>query len=320
MGQRANFVIRQGGKDHVYYDHRCANRIENDLFWGPEDAIPFASQCDRAEDLLDDIWREGAAVIDLDKRHLLFFGGESYLYEVDYRRVHLNLMARHWHGWTIATAFEGIADIADFVGRPRSDYLVRKFHGHFSINTAFPQDNTVVLSERKSSGQLEIRRVEGEADSLSSGKKGLFFAQCADPFEELDWSGYPPTGGVHVNHLTKHLYFWWACDTPDIVRRTKDAWPGWKMTWLQDRYEDHIALCDGAWRISGRDEQDLMYDVLGALRRYLEKDREYPLTEVAGNRVYVKPNQEPEFGYGFDPTSLETKRAQLERLVADADL
>ena len=54
---------------------------------------------------------------------LLFYGGADVLHDVPLRRVYLQMLGRVWHGWQIAWAFEGIADVADYVGYPRDRVL-----------------------------------------------------------------------------------------------------------------------------------------------------------------------------------------------------
>src|SRR5690349_12238599 len=65
-----------------------------------------------------------AAVVDLDRRALVLFGGEGILCDVPLRRAYLDLLRHPWRGWRIQWAHEGLAEIADYVGRPRSGVLV----------------------------------------------------------------------------------------------------------------------------------------------------------------------------------------------------
>ncbi|HJW92891.1 MAG TPA: hypothetical protein VJ901_04675 [Thermoanaerobaculia bacterium] len=113
MGQRANLIVIEHGQRTVYYDHWCANRLDDELFWGPEEALHFIRQREPAGDggWLDEVWCEGAALLDLDRRDLLFFGGEDVLYDVRLRRVHLDLLRRQWDGWTVRWAPEGLMTV-----------------------------------------------------------------------------------------------------------------------------------------------------------------------------------------------------------------
>ncbi len=98
MGQRANLLIVTGGAYELCYTHHRANTLDHDLFWGPDYALGFIRAQRRVTDAdwLNDVWAEGGAVMDLDRRVLLWFGGEGVLYEVPLRRAHTRLMAASW--------------------------------------------------------------------------------------------------------------------------------------------------------------------------------------------------------------------------------
>ncbi len=317
MGQRANFVIRQNGADHLYFHNRCANYIEWELFWGPEDAIPVVSQCDRDEYLMDELWCEGGAIIDLDEKRVAIFGMEDFGCEVDYRRAVLDAMRHQWPGWSIRVAHEGVVELADFLGLPRSTCLRDQKISGFYYNSSFPMDNYLVLSEITTRRQLEIRRVSGEYLSLGKGPRGLKSARLADSHEELTWTGWGPLGGVHVNHPTMQVHHWWAQDTPDIVRRSTAAWQGWELTWLQDRYEEHISLCEGRWQVVGRDKEFIKRDLIERIRSDVDRVREYGMSFIDGQWIEVRTQQEPHFGYGYEPLTSDEKRAIFERLIQD---
>jgi hypothetical protein len=88
VGQRANLVSRNHGGWTLHYSHWAANRLDVELFWGPEHAREFIesqTQVNR-DDWLDTNWCEGAALLDTDERTLLWWGGEDILYDVPLRR------------------------------------------------------------------------------------------------------------------------------------------------------------------------------------------------------------------------------------------
>lgn len=79
MGQRANLILVEGREYQLFYSHWCANTLPRDLFWGPEHAVAFI-RIQRAVDdsgWLDEVWAEGGAVVDLDRKHFLLYGGWS---------------------------------------------------------------------------------------------------------------------------------------------------------------------------------------------------------------------------------------------------
>src|SRR5437016_476407 len=103
MGQRANLITIENGEYVLRYDHWCANRLDDILFWGPSFALEYFVEQDEVEEegWLDELWAEGGAILDLDKKYLIFWGGEEILHDVALRRTYLNLQKRIWNGWTI---------------------------------------------------------------------------------------------------------------------------------------------------------------------------------------------------------------------------
>ena len=94
MGQRAVLIIAENEKYEIYYDHWCANTLDSYLFWGPEEAVSFIRKHDPEKGYwLNDVWCEGAVLVDLDKKKLLFFGGEDIIYEIPLGRGYLELLA-----------------------------------------------------------------------------------------------------------------------------------------------------------------------------------------------------------------------------------
>src|SRR5262249_14127948 len=98
VGQRANPVLVEGGEDQLFYSHWCANTLPRDLFRGPGHAVAFIRMQRAVDDSgwLDEVWAEGGAVIDLDRRYFLLYGGEDVLYDVPLRRIYLRLLAQVW--------------------------------------------------------------------------------------------------------------------------------------------------------------------------------------------------------------------------------
>ncbi|MCY7556816.1 MULTISPECIES: hypothetical protein [Paenibacillus] len=105
--------------------HWCANTLPKDLFLGEQHAVKFIEMQKRVDESgwLDDVWAEGGAIVDLDKKKLVFYGGEDILYNVPLRNFYLKLMRTIWSGWEIAWAYEGILDLANYVGYPQEKIL-----------------------------------------------------------------------------------------------------------------------------------------------------------------------------------------------------
>ena len=76
MGNRANFVIVKDQDWQLYYSHWGGCRMLDALIGGPELALRYAASLRRCQkdEWCAPTWADGGAVVDLDRRRLLFFG------------------------------------------------------------------------------------------------------------------------------------------------------------------------------------------------------------------------------------------------------
>ena len=91
---------------------------------------------------LDDVWAEGGAVIDWDNKVFLLFGGEELLWDVPLRRIYLQLVGYVWQDWTIRWAYEGIADIAEYVHYPRSQVIREYQEENYEYDLTPPEEES----------------------------------------------------------------------------------------------------------------------------------------------------------------------------------
>lgn len=125
MGHRANLIIISDGNYELYYDHHCANSLDQCLFWGERYSVDFfrKHELQAKTAWLDTLWCEGGAIIDLDRKVLLFFGGEDILYKIPLREIYLQLLHHTWPGYKIRWAHNDIIDLAEYVGVPREEVI-----------------------------------------------------------------------------------------------------------------------------------------------------------------------------------------------------
>jgi hypothetical protein len=284
VGQRANLVVIERGKRTLYYDHWCANRLDVELFWGPRLALEFVRQRDPVEEpdgWLDTIWCEGAAILDLDRTTLLWFGGEDILYDIPLRRAQLRLMRIPWQGWAIQWADEGILALADELRLPRSSFVAHPDDDtaeQLTLNEDYPEDNCVVTSLLREDGELLVGRLCGDEDGLRAGTKLIDTISAHSSADPLNWEGDFPRGGVHIDCARRTLDTWWTDVTPELVERTAAAWSGWTVRWHRDRYEEHVALTAGKLVLSSA--PDLQGRVLKRLEANLAHDARNPARDL----------------------------------------
>jgi len=117
MGNRANFVIVKDQDWQLYYSHWGGCRILDALIGGPELALRYAASLRRCEknDWCDPSWADGGAVVDLDRRRVLFFG-EPLMVSMNERRALMDVLATVWPDYEICWAYDGTEELAGYVG------------------------------------------------------------------------------------------------------------------------------------------------------------------------------------------------------------
>src|SRR5687768_12971723 len=98
MGHRSIYAIRRDGTVELFYSHRGALTVPQDVFWGPAWAEAFIRALEATDEWLDDVWAEGAVALDFDEQRVTFYGGELH----DAMDVLEGLMRIVWGpAWTV---------------------------------------------------------------------------------------------------------------------------------------------------------------------------------------------------------------------------
>ncbi len=270
-----------------------------DLFWGPAHALAFIRMQRPVDDSgwLDDVWVEGGALLDLDQKKFLLFGGEDVAYNVPLRRVYMEMLAQVWTGWTVRWAHEGIADLADYVKYPREKVLNPRSLDARDLTLTPPEERDwtdLVASVRLEDGTLRLYPLAGDMPSyLSSGPQLAENLSRAPglPLLRLDeWTQNLPGGGFHIDIAGRRLDFWMAEDAPGFVQRVAGAWPGWETHWHQDRYERQLERTEGSLRFPIRDRQALL-DSCRAMLLWEPAGSPVDTLQMLANREHQQGNE-----------------------------
>jgi hypothetical protein len=274
VGQRANLILVEHGRQVVYYTHWRANTLPRDLFWGPRYALGFCRAQRLIEDgtLLDEVWAEGGAVLDFDHHALLLFGGEDLRYEMPLQRTYLRLARHVWDGWDVQWAHEGVAQVADYLGRPRAEVLNPQEPLRAAPDLSPPEEKSwvsAVGTVRFEDGRLRAYPIGFDShEFLYAGPRLLESAAAAGGLERFsfaEWTSGFPNDGFHVDVARRTVGFWTGPDAPGAAARVAAAWPDWTVTWHRDRYEFHLAAAGPALTVPTPGENE----VLSRLREML---------------------------------------------------
>lgn len=250
MGQRANLVIKRGGRWSLFYDHWCANTLDDELFWGPELAEEFIQSRDPLsdqDDWLDEVWCEGAAVLDFDSKVLLWFGGETVLWNLPIRRAYLALMRLQWQDWTTRWAQGAIQEVGEYLGLAAERFLAAdrpEDQGHFQQIKDFPEDNDTLVSIRTAT-DLRVTRCHTDDASLEAGPGSLGRLLDLPQIQVSPWGEEFPQAGIHLDLVGREVHFWRVQPHCSALERVRQAWSGWGVHFFGDRIEDHLACLPG---------------------------------------------------------------------------
>src|SRR5579862_9888603 len=115
MGARANCVIVEDGRRHIFYGHWTAIHIPAMMLSGPQGTMEQIRGMRPEDQLTDTVWAEGGLVVNCDLQTVVYWGGERYLIP-HVRRYAAPVWQRIWSGWDVTWAVYGQPDIARACG------------------------------------------------------------------------------------------------------------------------------------------------------------------------------------------------------------
>jgi hypothetical protein len=277
MGQRANLIIVSGESCEIHYTHHRANTLDRDLFWGPEYSLGFirSQRSVNRNELLDEIWAEGGAVMDTGQNTLLWYGSEDIQADVPLRRMHGTLMSALWPGWRITWASGGMVDLAQYIQidtsvvlRKENEPVANQFDP-FKLIQPVPEPYwSTLASIRLAGGNYGFCRLRSKIETiLFAGEKIVEAMMQVELPSEFDLTGRVPRAGFHIDPGSKNVDFWIAGWSEDVHRRVQSQWPNWNVIWHRDRFECQLEKTAGCLRFPIRGKDDLINELRTGLLR-----------------------------------------------------
>lgn len=260
MGNRANFVIVQDHDWQLYYSHWAGCRMLDALIGGPDLALGYAASLRRWEknDWCAATWADGGAVVDLDRRRVLFFG-EPLMVEMNVRRALISALATVWPGYEICWAYDGTEELAGCVGAQLRPY---EWNRQPTLKLARGRNHLChLIAVVDAEGQLRFWPLWWHLSKAWHGPALL--DKLPGPGIRRIKLGTIPEGGAHIGLRRKTLGAWQTADTMGFFQALPELWPGWQTEVGEDRYEEHVKRCDGALRVP---ELDVVAGASTALR------------------------------------------------------
>ncbi|WP_301174440.1 hypothetical protein [Actinomadura geliboluensis] len=280
MGERAHYVIKDGGSWELYYSQWGGYSIELDMLPGPEFAERFARGQRRVDAWMNECECSGAALIDRGERRLLWFS--DCLDGPAYRAAALAALRRTWPaGWRLDWAYDGLREIAGAVGQDERG--VRRWSGipvpddirtpeqfmaalpQFELNpdvyppgSELPRELPIpvppVRPAEEASPATLVTVVRGGVTRaymaratasmvIENGAASLDAYRSWSPV--VSWPAFPDEG-VHLDADAESAGVWTLRTLDRVLDEVGAHWPGWRWTPWQDRYHEHLALAAGA--------------------------------------------------------------------------
>ncbi|MGH3562490.1 MAG: hypothetical protein ACRDTN_11990 [Mycobacterium sp.] len=246
MGNRANFVVVEDGDWRLYYSHWAGCRMLDALIGGPPLALRYVHslrRCPRQE-WVDPLWADGGALVDFDRRRLLFFGDEL-LVDMGERRAVMSALAAIWDDYAIGWAYDGAVELAGYVGAE-----LRPYDWDMQPELRLTRDRNALchlVSVVDTGGRIRLWPLRWDLSQAWHGPALL---------DRLPGRGVTrlalgkiPEGGVHVDLRRKTVGAWQTADTMGIFHALDELWAGWQTECWEDRFEEQLIRCNGVLRL-----------------------------------------------------------------------
>lgn len=282
MGDRANYIViketDEGRTADIYYYHWGAVSMPADLFWGFGTSLDFIEGLPPADELMDNLWCEGIALLDIPERRFILWCSEDLGNFPEYRKVWMAWARLAWSGWEVWWAYFGLDDVLRYLGwseeplqeiNPAACAPVRLRR---DLRRAHAQCVVTVRHDKSKQKTYYLRGIS-TSDALCAGPEhlpayvrrhaSLLTPELASHFEPDEWEYTWYYGTILVDVPRKHLSFWQRPDgrwTPSagLYAAVERRWPGWTV---QEHYEGMFGHCRAAgldWRPYVMDEASVV--------------------------------------------------------------
>lgn len=246
MGNRANFVIVENCDWQLYHAHGAGARVLDALIGGPQLALRYVRSL-RARpknDWVAPLWADGGAIVDLDRRRLLFFGDELMV-GMNERCAVMAVLAALWPDYAIGWAYDGTAELAGYLGAEVAPHI---FETRPVLQLAAGRAELCqVVSVLDANGRLRLWPLRWHRSKAWHGA-ALLDALPGRGVRGLTL-GKIPDGGVHVDVPRKTVGVWQTADTMGIFHAVADIWGGWQTECWEDRFDEQVRRCQAALRV-----------------------------------------------------------------------
>ena len=209
MGQRANYIIRHQGKLSIYYNHWRANHIAADLYLGEKRFVDFVKSCQPNDELMEEVWIEGAVILNFRSRDLHFWslGFPSDTSVADY---YIDQLSKKWPEWKVHFLQNEMYDVERVLG---IDYISKQelpelnFRSDQEIATDLVEEwTTAIVIINDLDGQHVIKTGNLNLEALVSHGSDLLPLLREKPSDALPMEGEEGTEeSIFIDTVEKRI-------------------------------------------------------------------------------------------------------------------
>jgi hypothetical protein len=188
-----------------------------------------------------EVWSfcEGGAVIDADRRRLLWCGAQPL--HPEWLTAAARVLAFAWPGWQVRWAYRGVADLAAAAGAPAAG---DEYVDHFAADPLEPPDDPAdpiecLVTVRAADGTVSAHPVQhpDQLGLLARGPRLRLALPAALAPSRLPVPA--PVTGLHLDVAAQRVSAW-GYEHPGALG---GRWPGWRVEFRADRFAEHNTVC-----------------------------------------------------------------------------
>jgi hypothetical protein len=323
MGSRANAVVIRDGKRHVYYSHSAAQTLDSFAFFGPDFLLAYVQRwLDGREDnpdwdgewWLDNAFAEGGCCIDLDRRHLLLYGGDAPECDVLWQETYLKLLGYTWKGWTVEWSWGELGQIARYCGvtgkkledidwkfadRPPEEFLDEYVDTQLGVDGKIPYISSTLSVTKRGCTKAAFTYESVPENWLFIGTRidNALPRLVSIPLRFADNEFL--MGSLHIDYDTHEIWLWRTWETYIDVE-PPEYWSGWKLHDFRHDYRSFYHVVPHFIEFVGKSEAEYVREITEYVRTVSITNDMTSEERVAEERIldaalegYRKDNPEP---------------------------
>ncbi len=265
MHELAIFCLIRDGQTRLYINRWASVFLHREILFGPDDFETWATQLEEEEE--SDCWEGccGGAVVDYDRRRLVWFGEANELEIPRVAAVHERMLRAAWPGFEVGFAPEGAKSLAQAAGADEPDETydderpetvleaARIYDDDDDEEEEYDEDEEGFDDEEVrawvtiigADGAVRHRQLECLSEDLFNGDN-----EPLRELAELVPAEVPPEAvvleGMWIDEPNKSIDIWGSLALQGRLPDIRQGWQGWNVEWAERGYEQQCAVAGPA--------------------------------------------------------------------------